>query len=101
MVMPGRRRDGELQLFEEKKGMQRRRRKKEKKVLKAIRLRVYPRKEQMKLLQRWFGVCRWTFNKCAAGINNKTVAANSRSMRAAFVNNGNFLQANQWVTEAI
>ena len=53
----------------------------------------------MKVLQRWFGVCRWTYNQCAAAINNNTVPANSKSMRAAFVNNGNFLQANQWVTE--
>jgi hypothetical protein len=31
---------------------------------KAIRYHLYPTSDQKQLLQQWFGVARWTYNKC-------------------------------------
>lgn len=60
---------------------------------------MYPTKAQRQTLQQWFGVCRWTYNRVAAAINNKTVFANKKAMRAAFVNASNFVTDNTFVTE--
>jgi putative transposase len=67
--------------------------------LKAVRIRVYPTKEQKKTLSEWFGVCRWTYNQVADAINNKSVFANKKAMRAAFVNNDNFKEQNTFVKD--
>jgi putative transposase len=37
---------------------------------KAIHYRLYPTSDQKQLLQQWFGVARWTYNKCLNAIKN-------------------------------
>jgi putative transposase len=67
--------------------------------LKAIRLRVYPTKETRKVLRQWFGVARWTYNQCAAAINNSALDSSRAALRAAFVNrHAPLLQDKRWVT---
>lgn len=69
--------------------------------LKVIRIRVYPTKEQKQVLNKWFGICRWTYNKCAEYINkNKNTRITKDELCAAFVNIINFEKENQWVKEA-
>lgn len=71
----------------------------EKEKLKAVRIRVYPTKDQKKTLERWLGVCRWTYNQVVQAINSKAVFANKKAMRAAYVNVDNFKDKNQWVKD--
>jgi regulator of replication initiation timing len=37
---------------------------------KAILYRLYPTSDQKQLLQQWFGVARWTYDKCLDAIKN-------------------------------
>jgi hypothetical protein len=37
---------------------------------KVIRYLLYPTSDQKQLLQQWFGVARWTYNKCLDSIKN-------------------------------
>lgn len=70
----------------------------DKPLLKAIRIRVYPTKEQKQIISKWFGVARWTYNQCANALNEDK-SYNKKSLRSKFVNNVNFESENQWVTE--
>lgn len=44
-------------------------------------------------------MCRWTYNRAVEAINQQTVKANKKEMRAAFVNVTNFTTENTWVKD--
>jgi len=66
---------------------------------KAKRIRIYPTKEQRKIIEKWFAACRWSYNQCAEAINNKTLPANKKALRDKFLHNRNFETENQWIKE--
>ena len=61
------------------------------------RFRVFPTREQRKLLKRWMGVCRWVYNRAADAINNRLIPITLPSFTAALVNNSNYGDDMQWV----
>eukprot|EP00939_MAST-03C_sp_MAST-3C-sp1_P001308 g1308.t1 len=65
---------------------------------KAIKVRVYPTPEQKKTLKKWFGVTRWTYNKCVEALRDKKRAykLTEKQLRHRFMNK-NHVKA--WVTE--
>jgi transposase len=52
----------------------------------AHKIRLYPTKEQNSKLQKWFGVTRWTYNRCVSAIKNKQLKANKKSLQAYTIN---------------
>ena len=63
------------------------------------KVRVYPTLKQKETLNSWFGCARWTYNECVKIIKSKKVKANKGALRKACVNNDNFKDKDQWVTE--
>ena len=56
--------------------------------IKTIKYRVYPTKEQKEKLAKWFGVVRWTYNKCVHYIRKHKLTDPSRQiLRDKFVKN--------------
>lgn len=67
-------------------------------LLKAVRIRVYPTKEQKKLLNTWFGAARWTFNHCADYINKNMKTVTRKDLQLQVLRNDNVnIQMNAWV----
>ena len=60
--------------------------KKEPVEMKAHKVRVYPTKEQTKLLNKWIGTSRWTYNQAVACIRKKSCKANKKALRAHLIN---------------
>jgi len=60
---------------------------------------VYPTLKQKETLNSWFGCARWTYNECVKLIKSRKVKANRGALRKACVNNCNFKDKDQWVTE--
>ena len=65
---------------------------------KAKLIRVYPSKEQKKLLASWFGVARWTYNQCLFAIKNKLCTFDKKSLRGYAVNK-NAVGQLDWVSK--
>lgn len=61
--------------------------KKEPVEMKTHKVRVYPTKEQTKLLNKWIGASRWTYNQTVACIRTKSCKANKKDLRARLLNN--------------
>ena len=53
---------------------------------KAIRYRLYPLNEQKQLLQKWFGVARWTYNKCLVAIRDLKKKRSKKELSAYCLN---------------
>lgn len=53
---------------------------------KAMRYRLYPTNEQKQLLQKWFGVVRWTYNKCLDAIRDLKKKRSKKELRAYCLN---------------
>ena len=67
--------------------------------LKAIKIRLFPTKEQQTILSKWFGTARWTYNQCVDSFQTKKVKSNKKDLRAKHINNDNFEDENAWVSE--
>lgn len=67
---------------------------------KARKIRVYPSAEQRRVLLKWFGTARWTYNKCLEAIKSDRCKRNKKELRALIVNNDNYEHGeNSWVLE--
>jgi putative transposase len=66
---------------------------------KAVKIRVYPTKEQTQKLKQWFGTARWTYNRCVDVINKDQKMLNRKFLRNSIVNNANYAKDNQWALE--
>jgi uncharacterized protein YndB with AHSA1/START domain len=62
-------------------------RKEAKEEKKAIKIRVFPTKEQDAKLKRWFGAARWTYNRCVESFKTKACKMNTKEVRSRHVNN--------------
>lgn len=69
----------------------------EKNSLKAIKIRLFPTKEQEMTLKQWFGTARWTYNHCVQSYQAKTCKPNKKSLRQLYINNHNFKDNLDWV----
>lgn len=61
---------------------------------------MYPKKHQQQLLNKWFGVQRWVYNKCLAKhLDNKNndIKTTLKSLRTDIINNVNFQTENTWM----
>ena len=45
---------------------------------KTMKIRLFPNKEQDRVLRRWFGTARWTYNRCLEAVKNNRMKARSR-----------------------
>ncbi len=52
---------------------------------KAHKIRFYPRPHQHVQLKQWFGIVRWTYNKCVDYINRRVGIVKAKTLRACFV----------------
>ena len=56
---------------------------------KVKKIRLFPTKQQKKILNNWFGTARWTYNQVLAGLeSDQKKSFNLKDLRARFVNNG-------------
>jgi putative transposase len=62
------------------------------------KIRLYPSRHQKKKLQSWFGVVRWTYNRCVAALKNNLVQPTKKALRA-FTVNDNSLNEFPWAKE--
>ena len=53
---------------------------------KAYKIRVFPTREQTKVLLNWLGTVRWTYNRCVQASRDKTCKVNNKELRAAWLN---------------
>lgn len=64
---------------------------------KAMKIRLYPTRSQNDTLKRWFGTCRWTYNRCLDAIEKKKSKRNKKELRSKYINNTNYVEQNKWV----
>jgi len=75
--------------------------------LNAINLRIYPSKEQKRIISKWVGASRWIYNRCLYYINNErekpgyksSEVLDIKNLRNKFVNNSNYETENKWMQE--
>jgi len=67
--------------------------------LKAIKIRIFPTKEQENKLKQWFGTARWTYNRCVESYQAKTCKPTKKNLRQRIINNDNFKDNNCWVKD--
>ncbi|KAK9372445.1 uncharacterized protein V1513DRAFT_460578 [Lipomyces chichibuensis] len=53
---------------------------------KAKRYRLYPTAEDKKILVKWIGAARWTYNECLRAIMNEGVPRSKKALRARAIN---------------
>ena len=63
---------------------------------KAHRIRLYPNTAQKQKLMAWFGVVRWTYNKCVAAIQQQTVSPNRKALRQLALNKSSLEAKYPW-----
>ena len=66
--------------------------------LRTRKVRIYPTLAQRTKLQKWFGVTRWTYNRCVEALRSKSVPATKKALRDLTVNDAG-LSAQPWVKE--
>ena len=80
---------------------------------KAIKIKLYPSKEERDKLNQWMGTARWTYNRCLEIYNNRVTKSElkklkkrttkdeigmvMKDMRTYIVNNIHYREENQWV----
>lgn len=91
--------DLEQESIEEKEKKPKKKKKSKKKPAeKAIKIRIYPTKEQKITLKEWFGVTRFIYNKCLYEINqNKDKKLTLKELRKRVINNDNYKEKDQWM----
>ena len=59
-----------------------------KEILRSKKIKIYPTTSQKKLLNIWFGSCRWVYNQCVNYINatKKNKAISEKILRDKFIN---------------
>jgi hypothetical protein len=63
------------------------------------KIRIYPKAEQKRLLDRWLGAARWTYNACLAAVRGGT-ARSLTALRAACVTEDALARSgNAWATD--
>jgi hypothetical protein len=65
---------------------------------KAIKIRLYPTKEQQETLKKWFGTARWTYNQCLSAVKEGTPRT-KKALRDKCLNSENFETENTWVKD--
>ena len=70
----------------------------EEKPMKVRKIRLFPNENQRKILNKWFGTARWTYNRVLDAINNN-VPRNKKNLRNLCVNEKAFKPENKWVLE--
>ena len=67
------------------------------------RVQLFPTREQEKVLNRWFGACRFTYNECVKLLNNVGSIPTKNNwfqwLRNRFVTNGNIQGWKAWLTD--
>ncbi|KAK9488085.1 hypothetical protein V1527DRAFT_458161 [Lipomyces starkeyi] len=53
---------------------------------KAKRYRLYPTAEEKKILVKWIGAARWTYNECLRAIMDEGVPTSKKALRASAIN---------------
>lgn len=74
--------------------------KREKKIygeMKAKVIQIYPTAHQKKILNKWFGTARWTYNRCVS--SSKDGVKTMKALRALHIHNTLYEDENEWVTE--
>jgi putative transposase len=69
---------------------------------KAIKVRIFPDKEQKTILNQWFGIRRFIYNKCIAIIKEdykNQIKTTQKRLRELVVNNVNYVQNNTWMID--
>lgn len=69
---------------------------------KAIKVRIFPDKDQKTILNRWFGIRRFIYNKCIAIMKEdykNQIKTTQKRLRELVVNNVNYIQNNTWMIE--
>jgi len=68
---------------------------------KVKKIRLFPTTKQKRVLNKWFGTARWTYNQVLAGLKNDSEKSLNRTeLRSRFVNNGLFEGTEKaWVTD--
>ena len=85
--------------------LQKNKEKEEKKILKggkaekSIKIRIYPDKEQKKIINRWFGVRRWVYNQCLNKVKQIGTKISIKELRETVINNINFEKENIWMKD--
>jgi putative transposase len=65
---------------------------------KAIKIRLYPNKEQKTKLREFFGITRFIYNACLADLKKSTEGKlNKKYLRSKHVNNENYKTINSWM----
>lgn len=83
---------------EKKPKKKKRLKKKKKQAEKAIKIRIYPTKDQKITLKEWFGVTRFIYNKCLYEMNkNKDKKLTLKELRKRIINNDNYKEKDQWM----
>jgi transposase len=70
--------------------------------LTAIKLRIYPTKEQREIIGSWLGAGRFIYNSCLyyikqEYIKNKSNVLSQKLLRDKFINNKNYEKENKWM----
>lgn len=66
---------------------------------KCRKIKLFPNTSQKKILNKWFGTARWTYNQCVNALKNKTAYKSKKDLRNKFINSKVFTKDNKWVTE--
>ena len=67
---------------------------------KVKQIRLFPTKQQKKILNNWFGTVRWTYNQVLAAMIANGVTFNKQDLRSRFVNNDVFKGTDkEWVLQ--
>jgi transposase len=69
---------------------------------KAIKIRIFPDKEQKSILNQWFGIRRFIYNKCVAIMKEdykNQIKTTQKRLRALVVNNANYIENNTWMID--
>ena len=67
--------------------------------LKMKKYLLKPTAKQKKLLRKWFGTARWTWNQCLAATKEDVKKATLKYLRPTHINIINYENKNEWVKE--
>lgn len=63
------------------------------------KIKLQPTPAQRKILNKWFGTARWTYNQCVNAIREQGCERNKTALRQKCVHNSLWKDRNQWVLE--